>query len=88
MNEFCRSYFGSADASRIFDLLAEADQMVFLDDNKVQRGSVNAPRFVQTVSRALDLSQKLVAAQSDPKLRARAARLVQEAGTRFTGTGK
>ncbi len=84
MNEFCRSYFGSADACKIFDLLAEADQMVYMEQHKVQRELVNAPRYVQTVSQAVDLSLKLVLAQSDPTLRARAVRLVQEATTRFS----
>ncbi|MEN6536763.1 MAG: DUF4838 domain-containing protein [Bryobacteraceae bacterium] len=84
MNEFCRSYFGSADACKIFDLLAEADQMVYVEQHKVRRELVNAPRYVQIVSRAVDLSLKLVAAQSAPTLRARAVRLVQEATTRFS----
>ena len=88
VREFCRRYFGSAEASAIFDRLAEADRLVYVDDGNVQAARANDPRFLRAASAAVDEARRLMDAQTEPALRARAARLVQEAAARLAQIGR
>jgi hypothetical protein len=83
MRDFCRLFFGSEQAIEIFDLLSQADQMVYVERHQLQARKVGGPKFVETVLKALELAQKLLASQKNPAEKARAARLVQEVSSRF-----
>ncbi|MEN6536431.1 MAG: DUF4838 domain-containing protein [Bryobacteraceae bacterium] len=88
MKEFCQGFFGDGDTLKVFDLLAEADRLVYVDKHQVQARMVNDPAFIAAVSEAIRLSQTFVTAQTDPRLRGRRAKLLQEVAERFSKTGK
>ena len=80
---FCRDYFGSEVAARVYDILAEADKMVFVEGHELHAGRVKDREFVEAVSKALRLAHDLLDSQSDPVRKARAAKLVSEVSSRF-----
>jgi hypothetical protein len=83
---FCRDYFGSGEIARVFDLLTEADRMVYVDNRKVL-GKSGDPEFVAKVTEAMEIAYRYLNSQKQPQGRARAAKLIQEISVRFSGTG-
>ena len=83
MREFCRNYFGSERVLDIYDNLAEADRLVYVERHRLRSDGLSDPRFVAATSRALKLSSDMLRAESDPERRARLARLLQEVSARF-----
>ncbi len=88
VEDFCREYFGAPELSKVFDLLAEADRMVYVDSGKVQAQRANDPAFVKAVGEALTLTQSHLVRQTDPVMRTRSARLLQEVSSRFAQVGR
>jgi len=83
MREFCRVYFDSERALEVFDLLAEADRMVYVERHRMHAERLNAPEFVAKVSKALKLAQEILDDQKSSQMRARSARLIQEVASRW-----
>lgn len=83
MRDFCRNYFGSERVLEIYESLAEADRLVYVERHRLRPNELNNPKFVAVASRALTMSEDLLRAESTPERRARFARLVQEVSTRF-----
>ncbi len=83
MREFCREYLRSERALEIFDLLAQADSMVWVERHKLKGQNLTDRTYIRKVSRALRLAQELVNTRTDAETRARAARLVAEVSARF-----
>jgi hypothetical protein len=83
MRDFCRNYFGSEQVLEIYDSLAEADGLVYVERQQVRSDGLSDPRFVAATSRALKLSGDFLRAGSDPERKARFARLLQEVAARF-----
>ncbi|HZP02833.1 MAG TPA: DUF4838 domain-containing protein [Terriglobia bacterium] len=83
MRDFCRDYFGTDRALDVFDSLARADSMVYVEKHRTQTGRLNDPAFAAEVSKALRLAGDLLESQTAPQRRAWAARLVQEVASRF-----
>jgi hypothetical protein len=83
MRDFCRNYFGSEQVLDIYDSLAEADRLVYVDRHRLHSDGLSDPRFVAATVRALKLSGDMLRAQTDPERRARFARLMQEVTARF-----
>jgi hypothetical protein len=86
MREFCRNYFGSEQVLEIYDSLAEADRLVYVERQRLRSEGLSDPRFVAATSRALKLSSDMLRAETDPERRARFARLLQEVSARFLDT--
>lgn len=83
MREYCRSYFEDENAIQIYDLLADADGMVGVENERIQYGNVNASEFLGKVGKALRLSTALLEGQHSTLLRGRAARLTAEVASRY-----
>ena len=83
VRRFCQDYLGSEQALEIFDALARADHLVYVERSRVHAQKLTAGEFVAEVSKALRMSQELLNSQTDPVRRARAALLVQEVSSRF-----
>jgi hypothetical protein len=83
MRDFCRNYFGSEQVLDIYDSLAEADRLVYVERHRLHSDDLSDPRFVAATVRALKLSGDMLRAQTDPERRARFARLMQEVTARF-----
>jgi hypothetical protein len=83
MREYCRSYFDDEGAMQIYDLIADADRMVGIENARIQYGSVNAPEFLGKVAKALRLSTELLQGHHSPVMRGRAARLIAEVASRY-----
>jgi hypothetical protein len=83
MRDFCRNYFGSDETLEIYDSLAEADRLVYVERHRLRADGLSDPRFVAATARALKLSGDMLRAQTDPERRARFARLMQEVSARF-----
>lgn len=83
MRDFAIGFFGSEQAVEVFDLLSRADQMVFVERHRLHAQKVGNPTFVETVTEALGLAQKLLVSQTNPAGKARVARLIQEVSSRF-----
>ena len=83
MREYCRSYFDSESTLQIYDLLADADRMVGVENERIQYGNVDTPEFLEKVGKALRLSTKLLERQHSPVMRGRAARLIAEVTSRY-----
>lgn len=79
----CRSYFDDEGAMQIYDLIADADRMVGIENARIQYGSVNAPEFLGKVAKALRLSTELLQGHHSPVMRGRAARLIAEVASRY-----
>jgi hypothetical protein len=86
MREFCRNYFGSEHVLEIYDSLAEADRLVYVERHRLRSEGLSDPRFAAATSRALKLSSDMLRAEADPERRARFARLLQEVSARFIDT--
>jgi hypothetical protein len=85
MQDFCRNYFGSESALEVFDALAEADRMVYVEKHHLQAQALDDREFVATVSRAMRVAGVLLNSQEDAQKRARAALLVDEVVSRLIG---
>lgn len=83
MRDFCRNYFGSEQVMEIYDSLAEADRLVYVERSRLRSDGLNNPRFVAATSRALRLTGDFLRTESGPERRARFARLLQEVAARF-----
>ena len=83
MRDFCRNYFGSEQVLEIYERLAEADRLVYVERQRLRPDDLSNPKFVAAASSALKLSGDMVRAELDPVRRARFARLVQEVAARF-----
>jgi hypothetical protein len=83
MREFCREYFGSETAVEIFNLLEQADRMVWVERHKLRAERMHDPALVEKVSRALALSDRLLHAQTGVEGRARVAKLIAEVSSRL-----
>jgi hypothetical protein len=68
---------------QIYDLIADADRMVGIENARIQYGSVNAPEFLGKVAKALRLSTELLQGHHSPVMRGRAARLIAEVASRY-----
>jgi hypothetical protein len=83
MREYCGSYFGDEAAIRIYDLLADADRMLGVENERIEYGDLNAPEFLGKVGKALQMSTALLERQKSPAMRGRAGRLVAEVASRY-----
>jgi len=83
MHEYCRTYFGDEKAMAIYDLIADADRMVTVENGRIGGENLNAPAFLEKVARAASLTTALLERQTSPVMRARAARLLAEVVSRY-----
>lgn len=87
MRDFCRSYFDSESAVEVFDALAKADHMVYIERSQLAGKELSNRQFVEYVSRARHAAQALLNSQEDVRIRARAALLVAEVNSRTVNSG-
>ena len=83
MRDFCRTFLGTEKALEVFDALARADSLVYVEKHRLHSEKLNDRTFLTEVLKALRLAQDLLESQGNPESRARAARLVQEVASRF-----
>ena len=67
----------------IYDLIAEADRMVAVENGQIRYQNLNAPAFLERVSKAVSLTTALLDRQTSALMRARAARLLSEVVSRY-----
>lgn len=83
MRDFCRNYFGSESGVEVFDALAEADYMVYIEKSQLAGKKLSDRQFVECISRARHAAQALLDFQENTQKGARAALLVDEVMSRF-----
>ena len=83
VRDFCVNYMGSEQAAEVFELLAQADRMVYIEHAQIRGDKANDPEFMEKVSQALRLAQALLDAEKDPIKRPRVAKLIQEVASRI-----
>lgn len=88
IRDFCEKFLGSEQATAVFDLLAQADKMVYIEHAQVNAEKANDRQFVEKVSKALRLAQGLLDSETNPVRRTRFARLIQEVASRFVAPKK
>lgn len=83
VRDFCANYLGLDIATEVFDLVAQADKMLYIEHAQGEAGKAGDPEFIGKVSSALRHAQSLLGSEKDPVKHARIARLIQEVGARF-----
>jgi len=66
MREYCRTYFADEKAVAIYDLLADADRMIGVENGQIRYENLNAPEFLERVAKAVSLTTALLERQTSP----------------------
>ncbi|MCU1275442.1 MAG: hypothetical protein JWO48_2873, partial [Bryobacterales bacterium] len=66
MREYCRTYFADEKAVAIYDLLADADRMIGVENGQIRYENLNAPEFLEKVAKAVSLTTALLERQTSP----------------------